>query len=319
MTSRTPAAQAAKTDPFSRRARGEPFGLVVLNKPPGITSRQALDLVADLLAPVPAGHAGTLDPLASGVLVACVGQATRLIEFVQRMNKSYRAEFLLGRTSDTDDVEGQVIELPNAQPPSLAAIEAALPSFVGRIEQRPPAYSAIKVQGRRAYDLARRGKEVQLPTRPVTIESLQVTAYEYPRLALDVRCGSGTYIRSLGRDLGAALGGGAVLAALERTAIGPFSVERGIDPRGLDRERLLSALLPAQSAFDSALVVRLDDEQIAAVARGRFIHGSVDWEVALEGGESLRAGVDGSGRLVAVLCPRGEGRWGPYINFTAIS
>src|SRR6476659_4427850 len=145
--------------------RMAPFGVLNVNKPRGMTSRDAVNRVERLVRPAKAGHAGTLDPLATGVLVICVGQATRLIRFVQRMRKQYRATFLLGRQSETDDLEGEVIEIPNATQPPRAALDLALTQFVGDIEQRPPAHSAIKIDGRRAYRLARRGKAVELAAR----------------------------------------------------------------------------------------------------------------------------------------------------------
>src|SRR5215213_4779856 len=142
-----------------------PFGLLNVNKPPGVTSREAVDRVERLVRPAKAGHAGTLDPLATGVLVICVGQATRLIRFVQRMPKRYRATFLLGYSSESDDTEREVVAIPNAVVPTRSMIDFVLPQFLGEIQQRPPAYSAIKVAGRRAYKLARRGKEVELAAR----------------------------------------------------------------------------------------------------------------------------------------------------------
>src|SRR5437868_5550844 len=138
------------------------FALLNVNKPAGITSRDVVNRLQRLVRPAKVGHAGTLDPLATGVLVVCLGQATRLIEYVQQMPKTYHGTFLLGRESDTEDIEGDVKELPNAPRPSRAEIDAALPQFVGRIEQRPPAYSALKVGGERAYDKARRGEAVVL-------------------------------------------------------------------------------------------------------------------------------------------------------------
>src|SRR5262249_44412103 len=155
----------------------------------------------------------------------CVGQATRLIQYVQRMPKHYRATFLLGQRSDTDDVEGEIQPSENACEPSRAALDRVLPQFVGEIAQRPPAHSAIKVAGWRAYKLARQGKAVSLAARPVVIHRLAIGRYAYPELEVEIECGSGTYVRALGRDIAASLGTAAVMATLERTAIGPFCVE----------------------------------------------------------------------------------------------
>jgi tRNA pseudouridine55 synthase len=189
-----------------------PFGVLNVYKPAGLTSRDAVDRVERLVRPAKAGHAGTLDPLATGVLVICVGQATRLIRFVQQMRKRYLATFLLGQSSETDDVEREVVAIPNAVVPTRALIDSTLPQFVGEIQQRPPAHSAIKIAGRRAYKLARKGVNLDLAARTVTIHQLDVLRYEYPELDLDIECGSGTYIRALGRDLGNALGTAALIA-----------------------------------------------------------------------------------------------------------
>ena len=188
------------------KCHATPFGILNVDKPTGITSRDAVNRVERLFGKVKCGHAGTLDPLATGVLVICVGPATRLIQYVQRLPKQYRAVFQLGRESVTDDVEGEVELVAGAPEPTRAEIEAALPQFLGDILQRPPAHSAIKVDGQRAYDLARRGEEFELPARTISIYRLEVLRYEYPELELAIECGSGTYVRSLGRDLAAALG-----------------------------------------------------------------------------------------------------------------
>ena len=183
-----------------------------------------------------AGHAGTLDPLASGVLVIALGAATRLIEYVQREPKQYRAQFFLGRSSPTDDTDGQVTALEAPPVPSRDEIVAAAASLVGTIEQRPPAYSALKVHGRRAYELARRGQHVELAPRPVTIYRLDVTRYEYPELELDIECSSGTYVRAIGRDLAERVRTKAVMSALIRQAVAAAMRELG---EGADVARLI--------------------------------------------------------------------------------
>lgn len=218
-----------------------PCGLLNLNKPAEMSSRQAVNLVERLTRPVRAGHAGTLDPLATGVLVVCVGAATRLIGYVQRMRKQYRGTFLLGRHSPTEDIEGEVTELPDAPHPTREQIVAAAAGFVGRIEQRPPAFSAIKVAGRRAYELARQGRQPELAARPVVIHAIEIAAYKYPELVLDVTCGSGTYIRLLGRDLAESLGTSAVMSALVRTSIGGFVLADAVDPRQLKPDTCASS------------------------------------------------------------------------------
>src|SRR5438270_8450848 len=173
-------------------------GLLVLDKPLGETSRAAVDRAQRWFPRgTRLGHTGTLDPLATGVLVLCVGHATRLTEYVQAMGKTYVTDVTLGARSATDDAEGPVTPVPDARPPDRPAVEAAVAGFVGSIEQVPPAFSAAKVTGRRAYDLARQGAAVNLTARTVRIDGIDILEYAYPTLRLEVRCGKGTYIRSV--------------------------------------------------------------------------------------------------------------------------
>lgn len=273
------------------------FGLLNIDKPADWTSRDVVNRVQRLVRPHKVGHAGTLDPLATGVLVVAIGPATRLIEYVQRMPKTYRGTFLFGRTSDTEDVQGTVIEL--ATPPILAhdEIEAAIPRFLGAIEQRPPSYSALKIAGQPAYKLARRGESVDLAPRPVEVHSIQILRYEYPELELLVECGSGTYVRSLGRDLAESLSTGAVMSALRRFAIGPFKVEDAIACDDLSIAFIESHLLPPNLAVVGLPCITLDDAEITRVGHGQTINNRL--KVA---GEEIAA-VDQRGQLVALLQP----------------
>jgi tRNA pseudouridine55 synthase len=247
------------------------FGILNINKPAGCSSRHAVDRVERVVRPAKAGHAGTLDPLASGVLVVCVGQATRLIPYVQRMPKLYRATFLLGRQSATDDVEGDVAEIAGATQPTRNLIDETLPRFLGDIEQVPPAHSAVKVGGRRAYRLARAGKAVELSPRLVTIHRLAIRRYEYPELELDIECGSGTYVRSLGRDLAAVLGTGAVMSALQRTAIGEFQIEEALALEDVTAEAVAQHMLPAARAVADLPRVTISEAQQTELHHGRPI------------------------------------------------
>lgn len=183
------------------------------------------------------GHAGTLDPFAEGVLVLCVGAATRLAEHVQRQTKSYRAEILLGGVSSTDDITGDIEPTPDPNWPPESAMREALARFVGRISQVPPSHSAVHVNGERAYRLARAGKELSLPARDVEIYAIKLIRYEPPLLAVDVTCGTGTYIRSLARDIGRQLGIGGYCSRLCRTAVGTFRLEESVSPERLDLSR----------------------------------------------------------------------------------
>src|SRR5262249_42878481 len=166
-----------------------------------MTSRAVVDCVARPLRGVKVGHAGTLDPLASGVLVVCVGAATRLIELVQRMPKTYQTVVRLGSRSDTLDADGEVTATPSPRVPHETEVRHALEAQVGTILQQPPEFSALKVAGKRAYDLARAGESVALQPRPVRIDRVELLAYEWPHLTLEIDCGSGTYIRSIARDI----------------------------------------------------------------------------------------------------------------------
>jgi len=215
----------------------------VMDKPGGMTSRDVVNRVQRWFPRrTKIGHTGTLDPLATGVLVLCVGRATKFVERVQNMGKTYRTRLLLGATSDTDDADGAVTPVPDAPVPTPEQIRTLLPTFVGRIEQVPPAYSALKVGGVRAHALARGGKEVTLAARPVDVYSVTLIGYEWPSLDLEIECGKGTYVRSIGRDLGAGLGCGALVQSLRRTRVGPFTAEQGIGvdvPAEVGRGRLL--------------------------------------------------------------------------------
>ncbi|MGE0606256.1 MAG: tRNA pseudouridine(55) synthase TruB [Pirellulales bacterium] len=286
-------------------------GLLIVHKPPGMTSRRVVDVVARLVKPAKVGHAGTLDPLATGVLVICMGQATRLIEYVQQMPKRYRGQFLLGRTSPTEDIEGEVTLLDHPPQPTRAEFEAAIPNFLGEISQRPPAFSALKVAGRRAYDLARAGQQVDLAPRTVTIHQLTLTDYDYPRLSLEIECGSGTYVRSLGRDLARAVGSDAVMSALARTAIGDFRLENAVAPEQLTRDNIGQFLLPPRAAIVGLPSLLVDEQESRRLANGQLL----ERPDCVHTGET--AAIDAAGRLVALLQPRGDGWLKPTRTFPA--
>jgi tRNA pseudouridine55 synthase len=247
-------------------------GLLVIDKPSGITSRAALDRAAKWFPRnTRIGHTGTLDPLATGVLVVCVGAATRLADYVQAMHKIYRAGITLGATSDSDDADGVITQIADAKAPTRDEIERALATFVGTKPQVPPAYSAAKVAGRRAYSLARKGKEVSLEARPVTIERIDVLEFAYPCLDITVACGKGTYIRSLARDLGQLFGCGGYIASLRRLSIGAF---RDSDALPLDAaaSEARARLLPMWRAVQETPPLVLRDEEAAKLVRGQQVH-----------------------------------------------
>ena len=286
------------------------FGFLNVDKPAGITSRAVVNRIERLVRPIKVGHAGTLDPLATGVLVVALGPATRLIEYVQRLPKTYHGAFLLGRQSDTEDVEGTVIEIAGPNTPRREDIEAALPIFVGTINQTPPAFSAIKVAGQRAYAMARRGQVVELQPRPVEVYSLEAVRYEYPSLELLIRCGSGTYIRSLGRDLATSLGTAAVMSQLRRTAIGPFCVENATGLEDLANsqaiaERLIAPLVSLGTM--QRLVVSPQEAKGLIQGQGIDATGDNSSSAPTSPGNTEVAAITESGELIAILkCENGS-------------
>jgi len=287
------------------------FGLLNIDKPAAVTSRDVVNRVQRLVRPHKVGHAGTLDPLATGVLIVAIGPATRLIEYVQRMPKTYHGTFLLGRTSDTEDVAGNVVELPAPPIPSRAQLESSLRQFIGTIEQRPPQYSALKVAGRRAHELARRGAAVALAPRPVEVYAIDIVRYDYPELELLVRCGSGTYVRSLGRDLAESLGNGAVMSALRRLAIGVFRADDAMPCEALTPNEIQLRLLPPLLAIGGVPRVQLDEHELSRVARGQPLSNrfaATDPELAA---------IDDNGQLAAILTLANDGLLRPVKCFVA--
>ena len=273
-------------------------GILNLDKPSGITSRAVVDRVARLLPRIKVGHAGTLDPLASGVLIICVGSATRLIEAVQRMTKVYRTVIRLGARSDTLDAEGRVTVVEDPSVPSELEVRQAVAGQVGEILQFPPEYSALKVKGRRADDLARAGRVVDLQPRLVRIDRADLVSYRWPHLELEIACGGGTYIRSIARDLGEALACGGLVAALVRTRIGPFALDSSADPTTLTSSSLAANLRPAVDAVPDLPTITLNESQARAIAQGRVVDAA---NLALDSLPHAEiALLDADGRLIAI-------------------
>jgi len=250
-------------------------GFLNINKPLGITSHDVVARVRRLVGRgVKVGHAGTLDPAATGVLPLALGRSTRLIEYLADARKGYRAVVRLGLTTTTDDAAGETLEQYPVPTLHAAMIETALAQFRGAIMQVPPMYSALHHQGQRLYDLARAGKTVERPPRPVTIDRLELVALDtdqaQPELVLDVACSKGTYIRALARDLGAALGTGAHLAALERTFVGSFTLAQAtaLDLLQANPEMLPQVLLPPEIAVADWPSITLTAEESRRVRNG---------------------------------------------------
>jgi tRNA pseudouridine55 synthase len=245
-------------------------GVLLLDKPLGFTSNDALQKCKGLLRAEKGGHTGTLDPLATGLLPLCFGAATKFSQASLDADKAYRATLRLGQRTSTGDAEGAVIAEADVHA-DMAAIAAACTRFTGPINQLPPMHSALKHEGRALYDYARQGIDIDRPTRRVTIFGIDIVSWQAPLLVLDVRCSKGTYIRTLAEDIGSALGCGAHLAGLRRTASGPLRVEQAVSLQVLEamneaeREALLQ---PADVLLASWPEVRLPDDEA-----GRFLTG----------------------------------------------
>lgn len=248
------------------------FGFLNINKPVGMTSHDVVAAVRRHIRLKRVGHAGTLDPLASGVLVVCVGLATRLSEYVMHTTKGYQARVRLGVVTDTYDAEGETLREADPSGITQAQVEALLPQFTGDIAQVPPMYSAIKKDGKKLYELARAGETLDLPSRSVRIESLKVSAWDGPEFTLDVQCGSGTYIRSLAYDIGEALGVGAHLSGLVRTQSGAFTVADAVTLEDFRAtEDWQQYLILPREAMPHVPLVTLDAAGYADIQQGRRI------------------------------------------------
>jgi tRNA pseudouridine55 synthase len=285
-----------------------------VDKPPGMTSHDVVDAVRRVVGQRKVGHAGTLDPMATGVLLVCLGKATRVSEYLMSGRKRYRATIVLGITTDTYDIEGEVVSSGGQVEWSREEIGAALAGFVGRIEQVPPMYSALKHDGQPLYKLARQGKAVERQPRAVEIDEITLLDWTSPSLILQVTCSPGTYIRSLAHDLGQQLGSGAYLAALVRLSSGRFTLEKAVS-----LERLEEAfqhgqgedyVLPLDEALLDwpAMIVGADDAQ--RIVQGRAVAGQPP---AAEGdGSTLCRAYSFAGDFLAIMSYHAETeRWRP--------
>lgn len=309
-------------------------GLLVLDKPAGPTSRDCVNAVERMLRPgfpKPAvlpkvGHAGTLDPLATGILVIGIGAGVRLVPYVQQMPKTYHAHFRLGVDSDTGDVDGVVVDLPSPVEPNWEQLRLAARKLTGHVTQIPPATSAIRVNGRKAYTYAHRGEAVVVPPRTVYIHSIGLLKYEYPVVECMVTCGSGTYIRTLGQDLAKLCGTTAVMTALRRTAIGCFTLAQAVPLDSLDLSSIGEQLLPLAWGVEHLPQLACPTETLRRFDLGQKIsvtdlpipssietHKPVD---ANADGPPEAKVLDGSGRLAAIVQLKDD-RWCPYRVFHA--
>ena len=284
---------------MARRKKGKAVhGWLVLDKPAGMTSTQAVGAVRRLYDARKAGHAGTLDPLATGVLPILFESSTRLAEFALQLTKTYVADIHFGFTTQTDDAEGERVAGGDASHLTAEAVVAALDGFRGRILQTPPAFSAVKVDGKRAYAMARRGEEPRPEPREVVVHEVNVLGFEpgaEPVARVEIRCGSGTYLRAIARDLGERLGVGGYLGRLVRTAYGPLELRDAARLEDLpDADAVRARLLPAEVILPVMERVRLSVEQEAMVRQGRPVR------VLPEPAPGAVRAHDMEGRLVAL-------------------
>jgi tRNA pseudouridine55 synthase len=240
-------------------------GILLLNKPIGLSSNKALQVARNLFKANKAGHTGSLDPLATGLLPVCFGEATKFSAYLLDASKSYRALCQLGQTSSTGDGEGDISEALPVEV-SEAQLQQVIQQFIGKIQQIPPMHSAVKHQGERLYNLARQGIEVERKSREIEIYSLDIVSFEGDQLEIDVHCSKGTYIRTLAEDIGQQLGCGAYLAALERTGVQPFwdmksyTLDELRDIADDEHQQLDDCLLPMESAISDWPAIELSDD-----------------------------------------------------------
>jgi len=273
-------------------------GVLVVDKPIGLTSHDVVQVIRRGTGIRRAGHTGTLDPRASGVLVILIGPAVRLSEYVSASDKRYQATIRLGSSTDTYDSEGTVTSSASVDDIAEDYFDEVLQRFVGEIEQVPPPYSAVKVQGRKAYDMAREGEEFELIPRIINVYSLEILEWALPEVVVDVYCSSGTYVRSLANDLGKELGTGAHLVGLRRTKSGRFTLRDAVPLRRLqeafDAGNWYRFLIPAAEAMADWPMVELDADQVELVRHGHRVPADPEMK-------GLARGVSQQGDLVALL------------------
>lgn len=254
---------------------------ILIDKPEGKGSFDCIRILRKLSGEKRIGFIGTLDPLATGLMIFAFGEATKLIPYLEKADKVYEVTIRLGAESDTYDAQGKIREIVCERVPTLELIRRLIDErFIGEQEQVPPSYSAIHVDGKRAYDLARKGEKVCLKARKVVFHSVKIHRFEWPHLELTVHCGSGTYIRSLAHDLGKALGGGGYVEVLRRTAIASYRVEKAVSLERLDVNNLTDNIVSPIEFFSDWKRLELDDKSYMVLANGGFIEN----ESGLSGG-----------------------------------
>lgn len=282
-------------------------GVLNIDKPAGMTSHDVVYTLRRLTGIRRIGHTGTLDPLATGVLLLCIGRTTRLSEYLIGQDKRYEATIRLGQETNTYDAEGEIV----AEKPVTAdmdAIEAALAHFRGPISQVPPMFSAIKKDGRPLYELARKGIEIERPSRDVTIHNLDLLDWTPPNLQIDVTCSSGAYIRSLAHDLGQLLGCGGHITALRRTAVASFTVDQAIPLKELTAENFAEKIQPADSAVAHLPAIQFSNEEAIALQYGQQVTREEDnFDAPLD---SLARAYNETGLFIGIIAAA-SGYWQP--------
>lgn len=315
-----PKAQAATGQRWVAPQRDVPLsGILNVDKPPGMTSHDVVDVVRRVAGQRKVGHAGTLDPMATGVLLVCLGPATRVAEYLMAGQKLYRATIILGATTETYDAEGEFTASGGRTDFDRAEIEAALAHFVGSIEQVPPMYSALKQQGQPLYKLARQGKTVERQPRQVDIERIELLDLTSPSLVVEVTCSTGTYVRSLAHDLGQYLGSGAYLAALVRLGSGHFTLQDAVSLKRLEEAfehgQEDRYLLPLDEAFLDWPAIIVGAEDARHIVHGQAIQG--DPPMA-ESAASLHRAFSLDGDFLAIMAYQAaSGQWRPKKVFAS--
>lgn len=296
------------------------YGILNLNKPIGPTSRECVNRVGRVIPGVKLAHAGTLDPLASGVLVLLVGPAVRLMEEVHTFDKEYIGTFRLGQSSPSGDLETELTDTPIPEDLDAKCILNVLPRFLGSIEQRPPAYSAIRVDGKRAHVQARLGVVVDVPMRSITIHALELLGFAFPEFTLRVCCSTGTYMRSLGADIARSLGTEAVMTRLQRTRVGPFGIDNSVAMETIESPAWDRQLLPAILGAHNMPSWSVDDSVMRRILDGQRLPFSdiagvgTNWEDVFgtrvdSSFEARGAVIDGNGVLRAIVERKEDGSW----------
>jgi len=286
-----------------KRRKATVHGVLLVDKPVGITSFDVVRQICRTLGTKKCGHTGTLDPFASGLLCLCFGEATKMVQYLMADEKEYVADLRLGIETDSCDCEGTIVERADVPDDILTKMRAALPEFTGEIEQKPPVFSAVKVDGKRLYEYARKGEKVEIPSRIVHVRELELFTVKEECAKLRVVCGKGTYIRSLGRDLATSCGTVGHLIGLRRTRLGHWTVQNAVSPEATEEE-LLSAMMTSTESLESFPQFTVEDQIAKRIGWGqRIAEGQLPSKVLP--GETMLVRDSGGGLLAVVRLEEG--------------